>query len=165
MAIATIPGFIGCKADSNGFIIGPRGRILKPWLRPDGYSQVGVRYNGSKRTASVHRLMATAFLNLDFDDSTVEVDHKNGIRNDNRLTNLQLLSKSKNISKSYSDNWMLDNSTHKVCRCCSIFKLRAEFGRDKSSKDGLYHYCKGCARKLQYGHSITYLKLHHAEIK
>lgn len=156
--------FDGYKADSDGFIIGPKNHVLKPWLRPDGYTQVGVKYKGIKRTASVHRLMATAFLNLNFDDSSIEVDHRNNIRSDNKLTNLQLLSKSNNISKSYSDNWMIDNSTHKVCRCCSIFKQRSDFGKDKSSRDGLYHNCKDCARKLKYGYSLAYLKIHHSEI-
>lgn len=61
-----------------------------------GYRLIQLQINGKKFKANVHRIMAVAFLGLDINDKSIEVDHINGDRSDNRLENLKLGSKSDN---------------------------------------------------------------------
>jgi hypothetical protein len=44
----------------------------------------------------LHRLIASAFLGLDITDLRIQVDHRNGIRHDNRLENLRLVNNQQN---------------------------------------------------------------------
>jgi hypothetical protein len=61
--------------------------------RPDGY--LGTRINGKERYT--HRLVLKYFVSPC--PAEMESDHINNIRNDNRLVNLQYLSKSDNCKK------------------------------------------------------------------
>jgi hypothetical protein len=62
-------------------------KILKPWTRKDGYLRVALCKNGIRTLCYVHRLVGLAFLELDGEKPTI--NHKNRIRNDNRLENLE----------------------------------------------------------------------------
>jgi hypothetical protein len=63
------------------------GRILKPAHNRDGYLQVVLSRNRRHRTMLVHRLVAEAFLPRS--PGQDEVNHKNGIKDDNRKSNLE----------------------------------------------------------------------------
>ena len=66
-------------------------RNLTPAYDKDGYLVVCLSsYDGTQKTMRVHRLVAAAFLD-DFDE-LMTVNHKNEIRSDNRLDNLECLS-------------------------------------------------------------------------
>lgn len=54
-----------------------------------------VKYRGTGKALSVHRLVATAFLPNPTGLKTV--NHKNGVRDDNRVENLEWMSQSENI--------------------------------------------------------------------
>jgi hypothetical protein len=51
-----------------------------------GYHQVNLCLNGARKRHKIHRLVLSEFSNL---DSSMFVDHINGVRNDNRLENLR----------------------------------------------------------------------------
>ena len=74
------------------------GRILKPARNRGGYLRVSLRGGGKHVTRHVHRLMASAFL---WPREGLEVNHKNGDKTDNRLANLELVTRSENILHSY----------------------------------------------------------------
>ena len=57
-----------------------------------GYRQVVIK--GKKY--SVHRLVGHLFLGLKLDDTKSQVDHINGIKNDNRIENLRMVSTREN---------------------------------------------------------------------
>lgn len=64
-----------------------KGKKLKPQTNQNGYAMVNLRKNGARKTMTVHRLVATAF--LPNPENLPEVHHKNHDPRDNRLENLQ----------------------------------------------------------------------------
>lgn len=65
----------------------------------NGYLSVHLRNKGIERRASVHRLVAEAF--IPNPDGLRDVNHKNGIKTDNRLENLEWMSHSDNMKHQY----------------------------------------------------------------
>lgn len=69
-----------------------KGRIMKTRLDKDGYVLVGLRNKEGKKTFKVHRLVLKTFEG----DSRKTVNHKNGKKSDNRLSNLEYLTNKEN---------------------------------------------------------------------
>lgn len=74
-----------------------RNKILKPWKLKGGYLQVALSKNGEAKRFLIHRLVAEAF--LPNEDELPEVDHINSDKTDNRVANLQWISKIENNRK------------------------------------------------------------------
>lgn len=72
-------------------------KILAAWKNNAGYLTVRVSRGGKTSTKFVHRLIATAFHGSP--DSTLEVDHLDGDKENNRPDNLQWTTHSKNLKR------------------------------------------------------------------
>jgi hypothetical protein len=72
---------------------------LKYGFDGGGYFRVNLCKNGKAKNFLVHHLVARTFLNHKPCGHKLVIDHKNNIRTDNRLENLQLISHRENISK------------------------------------------------------------------
>jgi len=74
-----------------------RERVLKQY-RNGKHGYVGVSIGG--KSVKTHRLVCCAFLG--YRDSSWHVNHKNGIRDDNRLCNLEWCTAGENVRHSFS---------------------------------------------------------------
>ena len=70
-----------------------KGRRLAQHPDGSGYPQVSLMRNGRRKNKHVHRLVAEAFLG----PSNLHVDHLNGNKLDNRLSNLEYVTISENV--------------------------------------------------------------------
>lgn len=76
-------------------------KILNPIKNNRGYLQVGLCVNGKLKAYRIHRLVCETFLNNPENKRTV--NHKNGIKTDNRLENLEFATHNEN-NKHAHDN-------------------------------------------------------------
>ena len=74
--------------------------IMKPALDGGGYLRTMLkRDDGKTHTIKVHRIVGSTFI-LNPEDKP-EINHKNGIRSDNRLSNLEWVTHAENIKDSF----------------------------------------------------------------
>lgn len=78
--------------DKNGRISKKNELILKPGINRDGYLQVGLSINNKLFSHYVHRLVAEAFIENPFNKTTV--NHKDGNKLNNHISNLEWATKS-----------------------------------------------------------------------
>ena len=69
-------------------------KVLRPRKHCCGYLHVDLHYKGQRKTCLVHKLVATAF--VEGWREGLEVNHKNGVKTDNRAENLEWVTSSEN---------------------------------------------------------------------
>lgn len=74
------------------------GKVLSPTCAR-GYKIVNLFRNGKSHPRSVHRLVATTFISQP--SPGLDVNHKNGIKADNRAQNLEWATRSQNIKHAF----------------------------------------------------------------
>lgn len=72
-------------------------RLLKPQKNASGYLFVTLCKDGSVWQESIHRLVATHFLECEEDTSVLHVNHINAKRDDNRVENLEWCTPRENV--------------------------------------------------------------------
>lgn len=75
-----------------------KGRILRPARDSDGYRFIGIRKNFVRASNKMSRLIALTFIANP--ENKPQVNHRNGIRNDDRVENLEWVTGSENIRHS-----------------------------------------------------------------
>ena len=97
-----IKGFSGYKISNYGRIKGPV-KMLKHCIdKTTGYYVVRLSKRGKSYKRYVHRLKAQHFIPNPKNKRTV--NHKNGVKSDNRLNNLEWNTYSENIQHAYDNN-------------------------------------------------------------
>nr|WP_236774065.1 NUMOD4 motif-containing HNH endonuclease [Agrobacterium tumefaciens] len=115
-------------------------RILKGIPDKDGYLQVNLfDADGIRHTRKIHRLVILQFLGPPEDPSLIP-DHKNGVRDDNRLSNLRWLTCSQN-----------NRNRHKSNAASGIFGVRYRPTR----RNPWQAYCHEKGRFRSLGHFPT----------
>ena len=99
-----IDGFDSYQVSDQGRVRNKKtGKIKSTSYDNDGYVKTSlISFEHGKKTCrkSVHRLVAEAFLDGKHDG--LQVNHKNGIKNDNRVSNLEWVTGSENVKHAYS---------------------------------------------------------------
>ena len=71
--------------------------IMKPGKNDHGYFHVALHKDGKRKGQRVHKLVIQSFIG----ESTLEVNHINGIKSDNSLDNLEYCTRSENIKHAF----------------------------------------------------------------
>lgn len=94
---------------------GPRGgRVLTPWYSHSGYKMVTLSVPSRHWGVAVHRLVATAFLGEI--PTGYEVNHINGIKTDNSLSNLEIVTPEQNRQHASDTGLILRGEAHPLSR-------------------------------------------------
>lgn len=125
-----------------------KGSLLKLSLKRNGYLAVDLRKGSKQKTVSVHRLVAIAFI------PQVEgkpiVNHKNLIKTDNRVENLEWVTRSENVQHAVDNGALPGNGLKKRIRCVETGE---EFESSYQAADWLnrtkYQYTKNISHMAQ----------------
>ncbi len=90
--------YLGYKVLECGVVINKRGSSpLKPSKSKNGYLRVVILYNNQKKYYLLHRFIMEAFHGL----SKLTVNHKDGNKLNNALSNLEYVTQKQNIEHAY----------------------------------------------------------------
>lgn len=170
-----IKEFPGYYATDNGNIYSRNyhktGRIKKltPYITRCGYMYVCIHKNTKKCIKSIHRLVAKTF--IPNPENKPQVNHKNGIKTDNRVKNLEWCTSAENIQHAYIklnkkgtryNRFGKDNPCYKMVQQIKNGKIVAEYygTHEAERKTGIHSYniCKCCngIRKFAGGFQWRY---------
>ena len=102
MVIKSVVGFPGYFVSDEGMVYSNHtGSLikLKGCKNKDGYLRVCLWKNGFGHTKTIHRIVAEAFISNP--QNKLQVNHKNGIKTDNRVKNIEWCSQSENQLHKY----------------------------------------------------------------
>lgn len=132
----TIPNYSKYKCSDTGLIktFNWKGtgqtRIMKPSLDGGGYLRTMlIRDDGITHTIKVHRIIAQTF--IDNPDNKAEVNHKNGIKDDNNASNLEWMTHLENVQHCIDNGWMVahngENNGFSKLKEDQVIEIRAKF--------------------------------------
>ena len=93
-------------SDMGNIISLPRNRhkgnnILKPCLSNCGYQLVALNKNGIHKTHTVHKLVAVAFLSFTPNNRVMVINHKDGNKQNNNVSNLEIVKFRDNLNSCF----------------------------------------------------------------
>lgn len=128
--------YFSYKVTEDGKIFNKHGKQLKTYDNGRGYQILQLRVDGKSFTKAVHRVVAEAFLERPLEDS--EVNHKDGDKLNNHVSNLEWVSRGDNIKHAYdfelrgckgslnANAKVSEEQVHEICKeLCKGLSVRA----------------------------------------
>lgn len=140
---------------SNGRKINFPEKIMKPSINHKGYEVIDLRKNGKRECGFVHRLVGKAFIKNP--DNKKQINHKNGVKRDNNVDNLEWVTNKENVIHAYKNN--LNNNRNAIesrKRKVDQLTLENEFIKSYNSIEeaikvtkinNISAVCRGCRNK------------------
>jgi hypothetical protein len=118
-----VPGISNLQASTGGrirSIVWGRAKVVSVWPTAKGYLRVYLRREGRRRVFTVHRLICLTFIGPRPDG--MQINHKNEVKADNRIENLEYVTPLANVRHSYKN--LIAN--HVRGESCGLAKLTTE---------------------------------------
>lgn len=168
------------SVSSDGRVFDEERQLLVPQVSNKGYSQVTLRFGvNNRKTIKVHRLVAELF--LDPSSGRSQVNHKSGVKSDNRVENLEWCTHAENVKHAYDNGLMrfdadrlarmsrsrmgkcvgADNTKAKRVLCVTTGEVFGSVG-DASRKYGIYRsgIARACLPPSPGNHKRNYAGKH-----
>ena len=157
-----VPDYPGYQASTSGALrsfwdnqhrITATSHLIKGHPDKDGYVAVHLHKNAQSKNARLHRLIAETF--IPNPDNKPQVNHKNGIKNDNRVENLEWATLSENRQHAYDTGLQHPHGEQpiRIVETGEVFKSISDCARHINGFESGIRHCL-------YGDRNTHKDLH-----
>jgi hypothetical protein len=119
-----IEGFENYRISNCGRVVNKTNKVLNTYLNKQGYECIGLFKNGKDTKFRIHRLVASAYLpNLNF---LPEVNHLDGNKLNNHVSNLQWCSRLENLNHAWENKLLHydpENKTYTITDSSDLGQL------------------------------------------
>ena len=155
-----IKGFEEYCIDTNGIVYNKNGSIKKYSLNPSGYCIVNLYVNYKRYGFSIHQLVARQFIENPY--GYLQINHKNGNKEDNSVKNLEWCNNQYNALHSFrvlgrkSGRRKPIQGVDKNNNVCYTFDSIADAGKYFVDKNKNFQYAKHSIWRVLNGLRKTY---------
>ena len=127
-----VSNFGRVRSLGNGKSNNSRRMVLKPYKTKKGYLHIDLFKDGVRKSFSVHRLVAAAFIPNWFDDP--QVNHRDENKENNHIDNLEYCDNTYNCNYGTRTKRVIEKNTNGKCsKPVEQYTLSGEFVREWSS--------------------------------
>lgn len=118
----------------GGWVSNRKGKLLKSIKRCDGYLSITLKRDGKGKGFLVHRLVAQLFIANK--ENKPQVNHINGIKDDNRVENLEWVTPLQNTQHAVDNKLNCFGERHRKAKLTEkqVIEIRENY-RDKSQQE------------------------------